>query len=699
MFVAAAAGVWASPASADDVLHVGSASFDRPTVIALGVQLMISGDDNHDASVKLRYRVRGGSTWRDGAPLFRVRPESVVGRTVPQQFAGSLFDLAPATSYDIELHAVDPDGTDQTLMMTGTTRAVPADPKTPHAVSASDTASLNAALSAAKPGDVITLANGTYPGQFRIDASGTADQPIVIRGQSEDGVVLDGGGCTGCNVLEIYGSFVHVEKLTLAHASRALRFQGQGAEANSVRFVHVIDAVLGFGSNPDQRDFYLCDNTLEGRLVWPAVYADDSGAHANDDGIHVEGNGHVVCHNQLVGFGDALKTEQDGARAVDFYGNEVLSAYDNGIELDASEGNVRCFRNRFTNTYATISFQPIFGGPAYAFRNVIVNVANEQMKFHALGGMPPEEPSGILVYHNTFVSPMNALADHTSDASHHFTIENNLFVSSQVMNGRTMDWTSPIDDGTFDYDGFFPDGIFDFDFGAGYQKVTSFAMAKAMQPSFEPHGLLLDTPIFESGLTAPADYKGTLMPQDVTLAASSNAIDHGVVLLGFNDGYMGAAPDLGALERGCDEVSYGARPEGVDESNEASGCSPPSGGTADAGAGGASGGSTMGGGGASGSSSGNDAGASSGKGVGGASGGSGTGNAGNAGGTAGRSGTAGSGASSHASKSSGCGCRVVGAARTEQRAAVWFAFAAIVAARAARRRRASRGLECMRRVR
>ena len=53
----------------------------------------------------------------------------------------------------------------------------------------------------------------------------------------------------------------------------------------------------------------------------------------------MEGGGHVVCHNQIVGFGDAMKTAEPGARAIDFYGNEVLSAYDNGLELDYSEGN------------------------------------------------------------------------------------------------------------------------------------------------------------------------------------------------------------------------------------------------------------------------------------------------------------------------------------------------------------------------
>jgi hypothetical protein len=686
--VALGASGAATLARADDVLHVGTSALDRPTVITAGIRLMISGDDDHDARVGVRYQLRGSGNWRDGAPLFRVRPESVVGRTVPEQFAGSIFDLAPANAYDVELHATDPDGTDEIVMVTVRTRAVPADPKTPHVVNVSDAASLMTALSAANPGDVITLANGTYSGQFRLDASGTADQPIVIRGASEDGVVLDGGGCSACNVLEVYGSFVHVEKLTLAHASRALRFQGMGAAANVVRHVHVIDTVLGFGSSPDQRDFYLCDNTLEGRLAWPSVYADDMGAHANDDGIHVEGNGHVVCHNRLIGFGDAMKTEQDGARSLDFYGNEVLSAYDNGIELDGSEGNARCFRNRFTNTYATISFQPIFGGPAYAFRNVVVNVANEQMKFHALGGMPPEEPSGILVYHNTFVSPVNALADHTSDASHHFVIMNNLFVSARAMSSRTMDWTSPIEDGTFDYDGFFPDGIVDFDFGSGYQKFTSFDMARGAMPAFEPHGLLLTEPIFESGLTAPADYKGVMLPQDVTLAAGSNAIDKGVVLPGFDDGYMGAAPDLGALERGCALPIYGVRPEGTDESTEVFGCAPPAWTPGDAGVdgGGSDGGASASTGGDAGSKSAGDGGTSTSAGT----------SAGTDGGVQGR-GAAGSGGALHPVKSKGCGCRVVGVSPAHGKRVVWWllalsAVAATVRARARFQRRGRRHL-------
>src|SRR5262249_30843109 len=87
-------------AAADDVLHPGAVNIDRPTVVTLGVQLLVTGDDNHNARVAVRYRPTGDPTWRDGLDLFRVHPEDVVGRTVPEQFAGSIFDLVPGTTYD-----------------------------------------------------------------------------------------------------------------------------------------------------------------------------------------------------------------------------------------------------------------------------------------------------------------------------------------------------------------------------------------------------------------------------------------------------------------------------------------------------------------------------------------------------------------------------------------------------------------------
>ncbi len=566
-----------APALADDVLHLGTPQLDRPTLMALGVKLPISGDDNHNATVWVRYRQADASVWREALPLFRVRPETVRGWEVEPQFSGSIFDLRPGTAYEIELHAVDADGSvDETLTLVGTTRAVPGDPPAPNEKRVSDAVELKAALARAQPGDVIVLAEGVYTGSFSISAAGTAENPIVIRGTSQEETILDGGGCESCNVIEVYGAgFVHIERLTLRNANRALRFQTRGAEGNVVRRVRIRNTRLGIGSREDQKDFYICDNILEGRLSWPSVYTDDGGAHANDDGIRVQGFGHVVCHNLISGYGDAMKVEQDGSRAVDFYGNEVVSAYDNGIELDSSEANARCLRNRFTNTYATLSVQPVYGGPAYLIRNVVVNVVHEQMKFHGLGTVPPQEPNGILAYHNTFVSPRLALNLETSATTHHFVVQNNLFVGpALLLAGRTVDWTGRVDDGIFDYNGYYPDGGFRFNVPAlgGSLSVPSFAALQLA--GLETHGTLLNPPVFANGPSAPESYLTKLEPQDALLEMQSNAIDRGIVLPNVNDAYTGAAPDLGALEAGCPTPIYGPRPEGIDESNEPLGCEP-----------------------------------------------------------------------------------------------------------------------------
>ena len=559
---------------ATNLLQLGVPTLDRPTVTALGIQLPISGDDNFNAIVGVRYRISGTVIWRTGLPLFRVHPETVANWTVIRQFAGSIFDLSPGTAYDVELHATDPDGVDQILTLTGTTRGVPHDPVAPVIRNVSNGNSLQSALNAAQPGDIISLANGTYSGVFQMFNAGTPDNPIVIRGASEDGVILDGGNCIPCNIMEVYGAgYVHLERMTMRNGERAIRFQSSGAIGNAVRFVHIQNTVMGIGGRDGQMDFYIADNILEGRLLWPHVYSDDAGLHANDDGIAVFGFGHVVSHNRISGYGDAMKTEQDGARANDFFGNDILFTYDNGIELDASEGNARCFRNRFMNTFNTLSVQPVHGGPDYLLRNVVINVVTEQMKFHALATTPQEEPSGVLAYHNTFVSPSHlALQLETPAVSHYFEIENNLFVGQASSGQQVVDWTGPIDHGTFDYNGYFPDGIFRFNNPAvgGYFLAPNFAALQGL--GMEQHGTILNGTTFANGMAAPASYIVQLSPADATLASGSPALDKGRILSNINDGFLGAAPDLGALEKGCPMPTYGPRADGIDERNEVIGC-------------------------------------------------------------------------------------------------------------------------------
>lgn len=616
----------ARAASAGDALNIVEINVDPPTLHAAGVRVLISDDDNRNATISVRYREAGAASYIDGPPLLRVWPETV-SIAVPQQFSGSIFDLKPGTDYEIELHAVDPDGgVDETQVVMASTRPVPrAEPTTPAAVSVATESELKAALAAAKAGHVITIKNGTYTGEFSIMASGTEADPIVIRGESEDGVILNGANCAACNVVEIYGSYVHLEAMTLESAVRAVRFQGDGAKGNVARRLHIRDVVHGIGSKPNQAYFTICDNTIEGRLAWPWPFDADATSHWDDQGVSVDGDGHVVCHNVIRGFGDPLISRRLGARSIDFYGNDIAEAQD-GTELDAGSGNVRCFHNRFTNVMAGVSIQPVHGGPAYVLRNVVINAADEQIKLKSLGGT--QEPSGALIYHNTFVSPKLALNLQAPITQHNFVIANNIFMGPDALAGpRTVDWTAKINKGVFDFNGYYPDGGFWLGVVNGMNVLyNSFAELTA-GGIFEPNGALLDGETFASGAKGPAHAKALASPVDVSLAAASKALDRGQVVAGINAKFGGKAPDLGALEAGCPVPEYGPRPLGSEDTTWAINCGADSEGPT-SGAGGGGGGS-------------------GGAGQGGGAGGGGAGGAG------------GDGAGGSAPDEGGCGCRVL----------------------------------------
>jgi hypothetical protein len=525
---------------------VGRPTLDRPTTVSLGVRVPRAD------RAALSYRRAGATRWRKAPPMHRVHPEDVRG-DARHEVAGSVFGLRPGSRYQLRVTTRPPT---RTFRLAASTRPVPRrNPADPRRRVVRGAAALRSALAGAKPGDVIVLAPGIYRGAFSIQASGTRRNPIVIRGSRRS--VIDGGGCDDCNLLETYGSHVHVEGMTLRDGLRGFKNQGGGTTGLVVRRVRIADTTLGIGVRTRSFDSYICDNVLRGRLRWPANYAEDGGSHASDEGIVVWGAGHVVCHNDVAGYGDALNVG-DGDRAVDIYGNEVRDAYDNGAELDFASGNVRLWGNRFTNTYSPISAQPVQGGPAYVVRNVAVNMVDEPLKFHANGeGASAREPSGMLVWNNTFVSPVAALLMQTPAAAHWFEVRNNVFLGPPPGTSRfspsTVEWSGRIDHGTFDRNGYWPDGRFKF----GSRRYESFA-ALRRGGRFERHGTLLGRRTL-ARVEPLRTFRRRLAPRDVTLARRSRAVDRGARIRGVTNGFRGRRPDLGALERGTRPPRYGVR--------------------------------------------------------------------------------------------------------------------------------------------
>jgi hypothetical protein len=69
-----------------------------PTLICLGFQWDISGDDNRNASVEVSYRAADTSAWKEALPLLRIGGERIFRApyTVPDGFPAASSTSSPA---------------------------------------------------------------------------------------------------------------------------------------------------------------------------------------------------------------------------------------------------------------------------------------------------------------------------------------------------------------------------------------------------------------------------------------------------------------------------------------------------------------------------------------------------------------------------------------------------------------------------
>src|SRR5262245_45833616 len=94
----------------------GELVIDPPTLINIGFEWLIDGDDNRNAKVDAEYRKKGANHWNQALPLLRLQGEKIYqGQGVfdlvtPNMFAGSVLDLEPDTEYEVRLTLSDPDG-------------------------------------------------------------------------------------------------------------------------------------------------------------------------------------------------------------------------------------------------------------------------------------------------------------------------------------------------------------------------------------------------------------------------------------------------------------------------------------------------------------------------------------------------------------------------------------------------------------
>ncbi len=452
----------------DTVQAITEPVLERATLHSLGVYWIVRGDDNRNSSIALSYRKTGQPTWKIGQPLFRVERGAHLTEkyssklNVPADgwlFAGSALLLEPDTAYELKLALVDPDGGSTEKTLSAHTRAEPVAPANapivhvaPGKGGGSGTAAnpylgLEAAQSAAKPGDVILLHAGVYPGVFELHKYGQAGKPIVYRSAGDGEAILDAQGDAskrpGRCISASDSHDVWFEGLTLRNAEYGI--VAHEAARIVIRRCHIHHCDFGITATRNDKDllndYFICDNLIEGPCIWPRTKGIE-----DPRGIQISGSGHDVCYNRVRNFSDAIDTfPSPRCCAIDIHHNDLSECTDDGGELDFSERNVRCFYNRYTNVFQGISVQPVFGGPIYVFRNALYNVVLEPFKMH-------NSPSGALMFHNTCVKKGMPLMIMSSEKVRNCVYRNNLFVGTSAP--YAYEAGSPMADCDFDYDGF-----------------------------------------------------------------------------------------------------------------------------------------------------------------------------------------------------------------------------------------------------
>lgn len=416
----------------------------------------------------------------------------------------------------------------------------------------------------------------------------TIDKPVTIRGTDKAKVILDGG--TSAILINFTDAKYHrFENMTLENCEYAFYSNNAtGISINDCIMRNCRYGIVAGSADPariyyqsddnDNRiyDFDISNNLLTGNWAadkWTdgwSTYCTTIGYEKMrmGGGIILGGQGHAVFNNRISGFWDGfavyfiVQPQSDPLKhnaGIDVYNNHISSSPDDSIETDFGVNNIRVFNNLFTNSHMGISCQPVFGGPAYIFKNVVFNTRIFAFKFS-------RNPTGLQIYNNTcLVARGGRIAPEWQNSQ----IINNLFLGSKdietgsLWTGNPTPKTSVIDNNGYS------------DTGSGKVLMCwPVAAAPSMAASYNIFNSINEY----SQATGTTNLQGITSSEFVNYIApklefmSDNGLDlrpkdgasfvnSGRVLHNINDNFSGNAPALGAYDLGEPLIKYGLKDE------------------------------------------------------------------------------------------------------------------------------------------
>jgi hypothetical protein len=528
----------AAAAYAQNSTEAGRFVVEHPTLLNLGFEWAIRGDQNRNASVAVEFRAAGESAWRKALPLVRIGGERVYRRrenldyTVPNGFAGSILNLQPGTEYECRFQLTDPDGatgqTSHTVRVKTRTEpqpykggrklhVYPPDHQGPRQ-EPSFTSLLQAYYGAglgdwsvvwerrAQPGDAILMHAGLYrperlnyvdpmmapfDGSMSLALKGTPDKPITITNAGDGEVILDGAG--NHRLLDVMASRYHIfEGLTFRNTDVAI-FAGQKEVAGAVglavkncRFENI-----GFGvwtEYAGSSDFYIADNLFIGRddrfrlIGWTGPLWASAGPYGSHQvtsyyAIKVYGPGHVIAHNAIAYFHDGI--------GISTYGTPEQDPERRASSIDIYNNDIHLSNDDYIETDGGVHNIRVFNNRGV---NAAQGGYSSQPVFggpvYFIGNLLYHVPTGVAFKFSAkpaglFVYHNTIIGEQvTRDPYTNVHYRNNLFLGRDTPDRGIMTWANATEAYSSDYNGFRPN--------KGVAGQYSWLAPKAGQQVYEP---------------------------------------------------------------------------------------------------------------------------------------------------------------------------------------------------------------------
>lgn len=518
-----------------------------------------AGDSLNTCTVK--YRKSGQQSWNDALDLWYDSRD--------RQYRGSIVNLDPGTTYTIQLKLnssasplyITAKTWNETFPVSDTIY-LPVNSTQTYTINKSGTAS-GYVLYTFTPGSTSTIdvANNH---NYCINIPDNTDY-IIIRG-----LTLRGAAVHGIRVGN-YCNDVVIEKCDISN------WGNSDASGWGIDYQSAIGSDY-YSSCDIERLIVQCNKIhhprtdanswTEKRPVPPgADSAHPRGAQAisifNSKGNHViryndvySDNNHYF--NDIFGAGDNFSMRGFPNRDSDIYGNNIANCWDDGIESEGANMNVRIWGNYIRHTYTKIAITATSKGPLYIWKNIAGEsrysgtTSNSDMygrgPFIKCGGKTINGTwyggGRTYVFHNTVLQPKQS-----SGMSIPLGSEGGIVARSGVlynMISRNNIYTSPRTWwGVIYFSNVTSSCSNNFNYDLYYGTLVN----NCSSAPHEQNGINLvnNLPVYDAG-NGPGEF---------ALAVGADGYNDGTVISNFNDGFAGSAPDMGAFEAGSSAMKFG----------------------------------------------------------------------------------------------------------------------------------------------